>query len=441
MSSIPAARRFPIASAPEGARDLRWLWHLRWFAFAGQATTVLITAFFLPIPLFLPGLVGVLAFDLVLTCLVGLFLRHFSEAQAIRWCFILLCADTVALTLLLHWSGGAHNPFTSFYFLHIALAAILLSRFRALIVAGLSVVGYGLLHQRVLEMCGLGTTWGGIPEDLHHRGMVVALVLTGGSLAWFVGGLRADLRQREEELRLSREKLAREERFSGIATLAAGVAHELATPLGTIALVCRELERTTASGSCAARGCGEDMRLIREQVDRCRAIIDRLNADSDADLGAEPEPLRIDSLPALLAPELAPEVARRLRWTLAPGSSGLVLHAPRTPLLQALGVLLKNATEADPSGAPVELAVALANDPASPVICLSVRDSGPGLAPQIAAHVGEPFLTTKAPGQGMGLGLYIVRLFAERRRGRLDIFPRPHGGTEARLSLPLSSPP
>lgn len=421
---------------PGAQHELRWLWHLRWFAFFGQSVTVLVTALVLPRVLYLPGLLAILLFDLILTLAVGAISPRLSEKDCTRCIFFLLCADTVALTFLLYWSGGAHNPFTSFYLLHIALAGILLTRAKAVIVALLSVAGYGMLRQHVLEFCGLEPTWGGISEDLHHNGMLVALILTGVCLAWFVGGLREDLRRRDSELRVSRKLLEREERFAGIATLAAGVAHELATPLSTVAVVCRELERTAGIG-CQSKACTEDVRLIREQIERCRAIIDRLNVDSGSDLGTAPESIRIGQLQELLASELAPELFKRVRWNLDQAIQQRSVLTPCMPFLQAIAVLLKNAADADPSRQAIEIFALETALSGSPAVAITISDSGKGIPASVIEHLGEPFKTTKPAGQGMGLGLYIVRLFAERMRGRLDISPRKGGGTDARLTLLL----
>jgi two-component system sensor histidine kinase RegB len=216
------------------------------------------------------------------------------------------------------------------------------------------------------------------------------------------------------------------------------VAHELATPLGTIALVSCELERSIGA-HCMNPSCLEDARLIRCEVDRCRSIIDRLNVDSDADLGTAPTVIPLKVLPDQLRGILSPEVVARFEAEVSPVAAGQVLEAPRAALMQALCVLIKNGAEADASGRPVRLGISLMEDVRSHAreVLFSVRDQGGGISPEIAERLGEPFLTTKPPGQGMGLGLYIVRLFAERLHGRLEFAAVPGGGTEARLALPL----
>jgi two-component system sensor histidine kinase RegB len=225
----------------------------------------------------------------------------------------------------------------------------------------------------------------------------------------------------------------REERFASLATLAAGVAHELATPLGTIAVVSRELEHT-ACNQCLSHTCRDDARLIRAEIDRCRTIIDRLNADSTAGIGDVPVALPLAQLSAELRPFLSSAHAARLHVALSP-STGDVLHLPKSALLQSLAVLVKNACEADTSGHPVLLRV----ESAGGHLAFVVEDRGPGITAAVSSRLGEPFFTTKPVGQGMGLGLYIARMFAERLRGRLELRPGSGGGTTARLTLPHPS--
>lgn len=419
-------------------RALAWLVRVRYFSIGGQLLAIWVASTGFPGVAYLPGLWGGLVFSCLLTGAALLRLRRVVSGSEENWCGALLVADIIQLTLMLHWSGGAHNPFTSLYLLLIALAAMVLSRAWALGIAALSIAGFVILHENGLEVCGLGPPIGFIPAELHFRGMVVALALTGAFLAWFIGSIQRDLRRREAELQISRDRLAREERFSSLATLAAGVAHELATPLGTIALVSCELERSIGA-HCMNPSCLEDARLIRCEVDRCRSIIDRLNVDSDADLGTAPTVIPLKVLPDQLRGILSPEVVARFEAEVSPVAAGQVLEAPRAALMQALCVLIKNGAEADASGRPVRLGISLMEDVRSHAreVLFSVRDQGGGISPEIAERLGEPFLTTKPPGQGMGLGLYIVRLFAERLHGRLEFAAVPGGGTEARLALPL----
>jgi two-component system sensor histidine kinase RegB len=337
---------------------------------------------------------------------------------------------------MLHWSGGVTNPFATFYLLHIALSAMMLPWRFTVSLTILTIFAYGSLLAGLNFFGFSNSPTIVIPSTLQVPGMLLAIGLTGASLAWFIDGLRQDLLQREVALHLSQERLAKEERFAGLATLAAGVAHELATPLGTIAIICRELEHNLAAQPHPAEWT-EDAQLIRQEVDRCRKIIDRLNADATNDLGVKKDIFTLDELAHSLLEEVSPKVRSRIQYSINPAIASRSLEAPLAALLQALGTLLKNAAEADPTAAPVKLNVQLWKEATLEGVAFIIRDQGEGINPDILKRLGEPFLTTKAPGQGMGLGLYIVRLFAERLRGKLEFENTPHGGCEARLILPF----
>lgn len=393
---------------------LFWIIRLRWVALPAQSATIAIAAFTNQVSLRLPFLLAGLAVTAI-TNLAAHFGRSWLQPRALGWCGALLALDTVTLTVLLHGSGGAGNPFTTFYLLHITLAALLLPQRLTLWTIATASIGFTTLH--------LGAPSAAIPSELQAPGQLAALGLTGVCLAYFVGRM-------QDSLRDSQLRLVRQERFAGLATLAAGVAHELATPLGTIAVVSRELERTACT-QCLNHSCRDDARLIRSETDRCRLIIDRLNADSTTGVGDAPESVGLAHLAAELTPLLSAPHAARLRFQ-PPTRRNSQLVVSRQALLQSLAVLVKNACEADEAGRPVLLRI----EDRDLAVTFSVEDSGPGLAPEATARLGEPFFTTKPPGQGMGLGLYIARMFAERLHGSLELHALPAGGTAARLTLP-----
>jgi two-component system sensor histidine kinase RegB len=347
---------------------------------------------------------------------------------------LVLAADTAVLTVMLAASGGAWNPFTSFYLLHIALAAVLLSQRQTLLIMALSLAGFALLYFEAIPTGGAGAL-AGLSDTLRLQGGFAALVLTGVAIAYFTGSLRHALRGSERELEVHRRRLEREQRFTSLATLAAGVAHELSTPLATVAVVSKEMENTACT-QCLNGSCRDDARLIRREVDRCRAIIDRLGDDCLVDVDGDGETIDVCALADELGAFLQAEHRERLRCTVAPKFAALAI--PRLPpLFQSLASLVKNGCEADASGRAVEIAV----DVAGEWLRFSVRDHGAGMEEPVAARVGEPFFTTKPPGQGTGLGLFIVRMFAERMQGGLDIRARDGGGTEVVLTIPHREQP
>jgi len=411
---------------------LPWLLRLRWAAITGQTATIIFCLDVIRIRLPLCPLMAVLtctlASQLVLCALA-------SRLQRPSQWFLagVLILDTLLLTAMLFFTGGPNNPFSAFYLIHIALAASLLGAGWTWGLLVLSLACFGGLFWRNVPLpfptndadpiCGL------MPMHLHLTGMYFALALTGICLAWFVARLNTLLREQATALHAAELKAERESRFASLVTLAAGVAHEINSPLATIAVAARELEREAELGTppeCLA----EDARLIRTEVERCRDILGRLHAHAGDGPHDPPVACRADELAVALRASLPAGQANRLE--LSPPHSGISFRAPRAALLQALSNLISNAMDAAPPGSPVRLEISSNERELAFTVC----DQGPGLAAEVAARLGEPFVTTKEPGQGTGLGLFLVRRFAEQAGGGFDIQSSPGAGTRARLEIP-----
>lgn len=409
---------------------LSWLLRLRWVAVAGQFASLGVAAFGLDLDMPWIPLLVVLA----LTGGSNLFLQHQTSPDSpdSEWKMAAVIAmDVVLLSVMLFCTGGASNPFTSFYLVLVALAAMALSlRWLAIIVA-LCTAGYLLVWKFGLPLNGPdGIGEIGCPGyGLHLQGMAAAFFLTALCIAFFVQKMNRSLRGRDAALAEAETKAARADQFSALASLAAGVAHELGTPLGTIALASRELERTLEQ-QCGSGETLEDARLIRQEVERCRRILDRLDQRSTSGTGDAPAPLTAAELVSALKSALPDAMLQRLSFR--DETDGAIMHVPQQPVVQSLLILIQNACEADTAGSPVDLIVSHGADG----LCMRVLDRGPGLSPAARKHAGEPFFTTKPPRQGMGLGLFLVRTLALQLGGSLSHEPRTGGGTTAILLLP-----
>jgi len=413
---------------------LRWLVRLRWLAVLGQIVTCCIAVLVFHIELPLGILAGCLAITVATNAIVEFAEGNLPLSRRVS-CAILLALDTVILTVMLYSTGGAHNPFTAFYLLHVVIAAILLPQAWSWVAVALCGICYGLLFLSPYTLASIGgkaTCCGSF--DFHLQGMLVAMLAVGGCVAFFVGQLSAALARREAELNEARVQTARNERFAGLATLAAGVAHELATPLSTIAVVSKELERQ-AEGRCLSPACLDDAKLIRTEVERCRGILEKLGDRATNGLGDPCELLAMEAIPALLKNYLKAENWGRVEFEIRSSHPGV--FAPPAVLLQSLSVLVKNACEASAPGQTVRLKV---RDDAEG-IAFCIEDRGAGMTADILSRIGEPFFTTKEPGCGMGLGLFLVRTFVERMNGRLDIESAPGMGTLMNLFIPLPPEP
>jgi two-component system sensor histidine kinase RegB len=247
-------------------------------------------------------------------------------------------------------------------------------------------------------------------------------------IAVFIGRVEHSLRDREHELVDMREQVTKNELLATLTTLAAGAAHELNTPLGTIAVVAKELE-VSAGGVGDPETVREDARLIRREVDRCREIINRLRLDVGEDV-VQREPLTATLLVKHLRRDLREEENARLRVLI--GSDVEHVNAPARALEQALLVLLRNAFDASPPDAGVTLSIQRREGR----IRIEVEDRGAGMSDDLLRRAGQPFYTTKEPGRGMGLGLFLVRLVAERCGAEFSLFSKLGEGTRCVLELP-----
>lgn len=404
---------------------LAWLVRLRWAAVIGQSATVAVAHGWLHLAMPLKAVLGLIALTAMSNALLARRARRGTPLR--RSLFVrVLFFDTLILTALLACTGGAHNPFASFYLVHVAIAAVALGSLAAWSMAALATLGYGSLF--LLQG---PHAHHAIGETLHLRGMFCATALTAGCIAYFAGRLNRELRKRERalgEMRLLREQ---NERFAALATLAAGVAHELGSPLGTIAVAARELERNAATADSPPWQ--EDAGLIRAEVERCREILGRLNARSTNELGEAPTAFPLPDLITSVRAAL-PET-ERARLDIADLESS-TLFLPRAAVSEALRSLLRNAFDASPAEACVSLRALVEERTA----VFTVRDAGSGLSPKVAAHAAEPFFTTKPPGSGMGLGLYLVRLMAERLGGSFTLRANADAGATAELRLPVAAP-
>jgi two-component system sensor histidine kinase RegB len=261
--------------------------------------------------------------------------------------------------------------------------------------------------------------------------MWVSFALAAVFVVFFVQRVSRALAAREGELHAARLQAQRREKLASLATLAAGAAHELSTPLSTIAVVAKELQRALPDESSAE--VKTDLQLVRDQVARCREILDRMAAHAGENVGEAFAPITARALV-----ETALEGFRwpeRIQVEFDRGAAGAALIGPQRALSEALRGLLKNAVQASGPESAVSLRVSASGDQ----VRLTVADRGRGMTPDVLSRVGEPFFTTKVPGEGMGLGLFLTRALAEQLGGEFHITSTPGAGTEARIELPAAS--
>lgn len=421
-------------SASRARINLEWLLRLRWGLLLGQALVIGVAAYGLELALPVPVLAALLGLEALTTLSVRAWLageRRVTDGTIGK----LMLWDTLVLTGLLALSGGTHNPFTTLYLVNVALGTVLLPARWTWGLLGFTLAAFGSLFvlQGVELPAGLARPDHAELMRLHLNGMWVAFAVAAGFIVYFVQRVTRALGAREQELAQARALHARREKVASLATLAAGAAHELSTPLSTIAVVAKEVERAlAASGSSEA--VREDLRLIRQQVDRCRDVLVQMSADAGQTTG---EPFHALPLGRLVEDTLAElPGAERVRVEVPEELRGWRVHGPPRALARVLRGLVKNALQATPESRPVELRVRAETAGAR----LEVRDGGAGMPAEVLARAGEPFFTTKAPGEGMGLGLFLARTLAEQLGGSLELRSSPGKGTTASLALPVDAP-
>ncbi len=410
------------------AVSLPWLRGLRWGGVLGQLVTVGVGHWTLGIDLPLVPVLALIGVTVVTNLLLGRWIDAGGVVGA-TVCGGLLALDILVLTGLLMASGGPFNPFSVLYLVYIMLAAVVLGAAWTWSLAGLAVACYVALFQLPVHHLA-AHAHGDQALSLHLWGMLVAFVVAAVLTASFVVRLSAAIEQRDAEIAAMREQATRTERLAALTTLAAGAAHELATPLGTIAIAAGELERALARRADAG-ALREDTQLIRAEVERCRRILDAMAGDSGEQAGETPAPVTLDQLVRDVLAALPPEGAGRVCVTggAAPSAS---VEVPRRAVARAVANLVRNALDA--SRPPATVTLDVAGDAAG--LRIIVEDQGAGMTPDVLARAVEPFFSTKPAGKGMGLGLFLVRTLAEDLGGRFVLRSTPGGGSTAELILP-----
>jgi two-component system, sensor histidine kinase RegB len=445
---------------------LHWLLRLRWWVIACQILLVaaIILLFQVAVPLAVLGLIIAFAIG---SNLYFHYLVRVKGGVGERAVIVVMFFDVLLFTALLYATGGPMNPFTFLYLVHISLGAILLRPLWATILAGFAILAYAALFllplytpSRDLGLVSLNTIFApchveseqvflfGREVSPHLQGMWVAFAVTAFFIVFFVGQVYKALERHARTLANLREEQRKTEKLASLATLAAGAAHELATPLATIAVAAGEMRHQLRSEPPPADPAGaapappsaagqpaaellEDLELIREQVERCREILYQMGADAGEHLGEEGDEFTVKEAVTQALRSFRPEEHRRI--LVDNQVANLKIKMPLRTLGRVLRGLLKNALEASPAGAPVELRCGRDEQ----FLLFTVRDQGTGMDPATLQRAGEPFFTTKEVGQGMGLGLFLAKTAAEHFGGGLSLDSAPGRGSTVRLRFAL----
>jgi len=371
------------------------------------------------------GIISALVITFAIVNVLTQWRSHWSKTISEKEFGAHLLVDISALTLLLYFSGGATNPFISYYLVPISIAAISLPMAMTWAITGLSVLAYSLLLVYYQPFTQLTSHHGNTGFNLHIIGMWINFALSAGLITYFVVRMAAALRTQEAELSAQKEEQMQDEQLLAIATLAAGAAHELGTPLNTMKLLIDNLAEEVTDPEQQ-----QDVATLNQQIARCRKTLQSLvNAASIIEEGSSPTPVvdYVDNLLdnwMLIRPDVKPEINI--------ASDSPTINACFHPVIQqSLLNLLNNAAEASPE----QLAITIHWDEAS--LYIDIRDHGPGLSPEQIEKMGKPIPSNK-PG-GLGLGLFLTHSSLNRHGGRVSLLNADGGGLLTAVVLPLKT--
>ncbi|HEY0666041.1 MAG TPA: ATP-binding protein [Gallionella sp.] len=434
-----------LLATQTGHTHLRRLFLLRCIAILAQfATLILVHRFLGPDFAWLP-MVGAVCLLTLVNALTWWRLSLNYPVGNLEL-FLQLSTDVLVLTVLLYYGGGSTNPFVSLYLLPLVIAAATLPRRHTWGMAALTLACYSMLmvwhvplpsehaqHAEMQQMDHSGHSMDHAPIEAtkfsplqdafntHVLGMWLGFVISAVVIAYFVVEMARAVRSREAQLNRVREETLRNERIVALGTQAAGAAHELGTPLSTMAVVIGEMR-----SDCTSPEQQDNLAILGEQVRNCKRILDGLlkqAQDTASELPLEDCIHNVLDEWQLLRPTV------HYSFQAAGDQPSPRLRADPA-LRSALLNLLNNAADASPDS----MDILLRWDTGS--ITLEIRDHGPGLTPEAAARAGSAFFTTKQ--EGRGLGLFLANATIERMGGTVRLFNRAEGGATTEVTLPRS---
>ena len=334
--------------------------------------------------------------------------------------FAQLCADVVIYAALLYQFGGASNPFVFVLLIPLIISATTLPKrltfMMAITVAGLytsllfnhlPLLDFSASHQHTLIML----------FQQHITALWISFLLTVGVISTYVVQMRNALVERDLQLNKEKERSIQDRQLLTLATLAAGTAHELRTPLSSMKVILSDLQKEHPEWH-------EDLNLMQEQVELCNQKLHKMAKDASS---GKTQPVPVDQFIAKLLSAwqlMRPEAHYQLKPFI--GQAPCIQSSMM--LQQALINLLNNA--ADASKKPLEIDITTDSEQ----VKISIRDQGPGLTTDQLNHMGKPFFTTKG---GLGIGLYLTVNSLASQEGEVRLFNHPQGGTLTEVKLPV----
>jgi len=418
------------ASAPDDSsrrKNMQLLIQLRWLAVLGQIAAISVThwgfGIRLPFNDMLAALIGLVIFNAV--SLLRLRMpRRIGNLELL----VALLVDVAMLTAQLSLSGGAGNPFVFLYLLQVSLGAVLLPAKLSWIMVALAIV------------CFIGLALFGRPlalpfdHDLglfspYVQGLLICFALNAVLLAVFITRINRNLRARDAHLANLRQRAAEQEHIVRMGLLASGAAHELGTPLATLAVILGDWRRMPAFVDNPELL--QELDEMQAQILRCKSIVSGILLSAGEARGESPVLGTVRTFFEELATQwrgTRPVAGFAFQNRFGPDLSIICDSA----IKQMICNVLDNALEASPQWVGFELGRI------DDTLTLTITDAGPGFDPAMLARLGQPYQSSKNR-PGSGLGLFLVVNVARTLGGSVTVSNRPQGGAAVTIALPLAS--
>tara|TARA_Y100001970_G_scaffold294370_1_gene451947 strand:- start:47386 stop:48705 length:1320 start_codon:yes stop_codon:yes gene_type:complete len=402
----------------------RTLVMIRWIAVIGQLVSLLTVYYALDFDF--PILYCLLTVGLSATLNIFIFFRggqnpNLSENEAGFY----LSFDIIQLGLLIGLTGGLQNPFAILFLVPVMISATNLP-IRSTIILSLLVI----LSVSMLSIFHRPLPWGNeilLLSNLYLVAIWVALVISTVVIAAYAARISVEGSNMAKALQASQMALAREQRLSAIGALAAAAAHQLGTPLGTIAVASKELVRDLPIESHA----NKDAQLIRDEVVRCREILNQLSVSETEEDTIYSRIQATDLIEAAASPHLRQGKNFIIHDKTADNKLKLLIPR-RAEIMHSLGNILENALYFAKTSVTAEI------EWQEKKLIIEILDDGPGFSPNVLMRLGEPYISTRGQDNGHGLGLFIAKNLIERTGGDIDFKNNPLVGAKVRVLWPVN---
>ena len=442
---------FRLDRSPISIREnLSWLFIIRNFILTGALFTVVVSVFALHIAIPHKSLSLVILALTSFNIYTWFRLRQVTPVTELE-IFAHLAIDVISIAMILYLTGGASNPIIWLFLLPLIITAITLPQIYTWYMMLLTTSLYTLLIAYNIPLPKIGEqTFTYNPQGIKSItptfdssaaffstkvfGMWIGFLFSATLVAFFVLSMAKTLRERERKLAEARENALRDERVIALGTLAASAAHDMGTPLGTMAIIAHEIEQETRGQKNTELF--EKMRLIQEQISRCKKALSVMSASGGEMRAESGQIMEITTyLDELLTVWRSQQPGIKINLMITPDHRQTCQIIADQTLTHSIINILNNAARATNPNSGIDFIAKW--DPES--LHLKIKDYGPGFKPEILAQAGKEPIATK--NHGLGVGLFLTYASINRLGGHIDIYNMPNGGACTEMTLPLIPQP